>query len=256
MKLLNNSTLHTPNSTLQNNSTLSVRFWKKMNILYERLLLIVLVLLLLIVLWCMYDNYYVFNHTLEKISGYKPGTGQAAAVVGDKTITDDMAAWITIDGTNIDYPVMQAEDNVKYLNTDPFGDYSLAGSIFLDSRNSKDFSDDYSLIYGHHMEYGKMFGALDDFLDEGYLRKHTTGELIIGKDGGQRYDLEVFASLRASARDDEVFDPMSDNIRQFITDHAVVMLQDSGRDARIIGLSTCADGDAASRIIVFCYIIE
>lgn len=253
---MNNSTLQTPNSTLQNNSTLSVRFWKKMNILYERLLLIVLVLVLLIVLWCMYDNYYVFNHTQDRISGYRPGTSQAAAAVGEKTITDDMVAWVTIDKTNIDYPVMQADDNVRYLNTDPFGDYSLAGSIFLDSRNSGDFSDDYSLVYGHHMEYGKMFGALDDFLDRGYLEKHRTGELIIGKDGDRTYGIEIFAAVKASARDEEVFDPMSDGIRQFIAENADVLIQDSYRDARIIGLSTCADGDASSRIIVFGYLTE
>ena len=232
------------------------KFWKKLNVIYERLVLLVLILLLLIVVWCMYDNYYVFNHTLEKISGYKPGSSQGAAAAGEKTINDDMVAWITIDGTNIDYPVMQSDDNVKYLNTDPFGDYSLAGSIFLDSRNSYDFSDSYSLIYGHHMEYGKMFGALDDFLERSYLEKHSTGELIIGKDGDTEYVLEVFASMRASARDEEVFDPLSGKERQFIAEHADVCIQDAYREARIVGLSTCAEGDASSRIIVFAYIVE
>ena len=108
--------------------------------------MIVLVLVLLIVMWCMYDNYYVYSHTLgDDISRYKPV--QNAAVQEDSPISDDMVAWITIDGTNIDYPVMQGDDNVKYLNTDPFGKYSLSGSIFLDSRNAPDFSDYYWRIY-------------------------------------------------------------------------------------------------------------
>ncbi|MBQ3920574.1 MAG: class B sortase [Oscillospiraceae bacterium] len=249
---MNNSTLHTPHSTLSKTSSIGVRFWKKMNVLYERLVLIVLILILLIVLWCMYDNYYVFNHTTDRISGYKPGTVSSENVLSEKSITDDMVAWITLDNTGIDYPVMHSDDNVKYLNTDPFGDYSLAGSIFLDCRNSPDFTDDYSLVYGHHMEYGRMFGALDEFLDESYLRSHTTGELLIGRDGQEKHKLKVFAAVKASALDEEIFDPGKGDVRAFIKDNAAVIIEDS--EERILGLSTCSDENAASRVIVFCYI--
>ena len=222
-----------------------------MNILYERLVLIVLVLVLLIVMWCMYDNYYVYSHALnDDIAKYKPGQNETAQE--DPQITDDMVAWITIDGTNIDYPVMQGNDNVKYLNTDPFGKYSLSGSIFLDSRNTPDFSDDYSLVYGHHMEYGRMFGALDDFLDSSYLNSHSSGTLIIGKDAEKTYELTVFAAMRASAKDEAVFDPGKGDIRQFIKEHCETYTADSGR--RILALSTCAEGDSVSRTLVFCYI--
>lgn len=222
-----------------------------MNIIYERLVMIVLVLILLVVMWCMYDNYYVYSHALnDDISKYKPWQNEAAH--GDQQITDDMVAWITIDGTNIDYPVMQGDDNVKYLNTDPFGKYSLSGSIFLDSRNAPDFSDDYSLIYGHHMEYGRMFGALDDFLDTSYLNSHSSGTLIVGKDAEKIYDLTVFAAMRASAKDEAVFDPDKGDIRQFIKEHCETYTADTGQ--RILALSTCAEGDSISRTLVFCYI--
>lgn len=225
-----------------------------MNILYERLLLILLVLILLIVSWCMYDNYYVYSHTIDSGSllRYKPG--QTDAAPEDSPISDEMAAWITIDRTSIDYPVMQGTDNLKYLNTDPCGNYSLSGSIFLDSRNSADFTDDYSLVYGHHMEYGKMFGALDEFLREEYLYQHKTGTLIIGKSAERIYELEVFASMRASAGDEAVFDPGQGDIRQFIRSNAEIYTEDS--DRRIVALSTCAEGDAAARTLVFCYISD
>ena len=223
-----------------------------MNLLYERLLLIVLVIILLIAAWCMYDNYYVYNQTLdESIRKYKPVAG-SADFVENSPITDDMTAWITIDGTNIDYPVMQGTDNMKYLNTDPFGHYSLSGSIFLDSRNSADFSDDYSLIYGHHMEYGKMFGALDDFLDPPYFAQHRTGTLIIGKNAEKTYALDVFAAMRADSRDGAVFDPGKADIKAFIRKNAEICIAD--RDERIVGLSTCTEGSDNSRIVVFCYI--
>ncbi len=226
------------------------KFWKNLNIAYERLLLIVLILILLIVFWCMYDNYYVFNHTIDRVSGYKPGA--AAAEQSERSIGEDMVAWLTIYDTGIDYPVMQGQDNSKYLNTDPFGDYSLAGSIFLDSRCSADLSDDYSLIYGHHMEYGRMFGALDDFLDEGYLKSHTKGELLVGRSGSEKHDLEVFAAVRASALDEAVFEPGKEDIKAFVKEHADVYTRDG--EERILGLSTCSDENSVSRVVVFCYI--
>jgi SrtB family sortase len=76
----------------------------------------------------------------------------------------DLVGFLTVEGTNIDYPVMQGIDNSHYLNTDPFGAYSLSGSIFLDSRSSPDFSDEYSVIYGHHMDYEKCSALLMTFL--------------------------------------------------------------------------------------------
>ena len=202
-------------------------------------------------MWCMYDNYYVFNHTTDRISGFKPGETQSTTQVS-KEITSEMRAWLSVEGTDIDYPIMQGADNVKYLNTDPFGDYSLAGSIFLDSRNSPDFSDDYSLVYGHHMEYGRMFGALDPFLEEKYFMSHTKGTLEIGRTDRDVHTLRVFAVMKASAQDDAVFDPMKNDIRSYLKDHSLYYLEES--DERILGLSTCTEGDSAARIVVFCYI--
>ena len=229
-----------------------VRFWKWLNEFYGWLVIAVFGLIMLVGVWQMYDNYYVLNHTLtESVKKYKPDPSNPAAAV-DSPITDDMVAWITIDGTNIDYPVMQGKDNSYYLNTDPFGDYSLVGSIFLDSRNSPDFSDEYSVIYGHHMDYGKMFGALDDFLSEKYLRQHSTGTLMIGKKAEKVYDLECFASMKVSAKEKIVFDMKNEQIRQFIHDNSSVLTHECG--SRIIALSTCADADTVTRVVVFCYI--
>lgn len=228
----------------------SLRFWRCVSSFYDRILTSFLLIILLIVIYCMYDNYWVYSHTLDdSLLKYKP---TAEGYDPDESpITDDMVAWLTIDGTNIDYPVMQADDNVKYLNTDPFGKYSLSGSIFLDTRSSPDFTDDYSLIYGHHMEYGKMFGALDEFLNEDYLREHSAGELIVGRDGSKTYELTVFASARASARDDEVFDVRNGGAVDFINNNAAVKISEP--QGRIVALSTCSEGDTVSRVVVFCY---
>lgn len=230
------------------------KFWNTLNNLYERLLIFVLIIVLLIVSYCMYDAWYLYEHTLDdSILKYKPN--EYSVKTDDSPITEDMAAWITIDNTNIDYPVMQGSDNVKYLNTDPIGEYSLSGSIFLDSRNAPDFTDSYSLIYGHHMEYGKMFGALDDFLNRDYLKSHTVGTLIIGKNAEKTYSIEVFASMETNAAEEIAFTPgESAEISQYIKD--IAKIYEAERSNRIIGLSTCAEGDTISRIIVFCYILD
>lgn len=232
-----------------------LRFWKQLHLLYDRLLMVILSFFLLIALWGVYDNYYIFSHTMtsSKLIQWKPGQATSVAPE-DSPILDDMVAWISIDRTDIDYPVMQASDNIKFLNTDPLGGYSMAGSIFLDCRNSGDFTDDYSLIYGHHMERGRMFGALDAFLDEEYLRQHSLGELIIGKDASKTYRLYVFASMSTSARDDSVFTPNRADIKQTIRSRAPVFVSD--QDAKIVALSTCTDATTVNRIIVFCYLFD
>lgn len=215
-------------------------------------------LLLLIMVWCTYDNWYVYSHTIDKgLLKYKPGTlenntAAAADTPDDAAVMPDMVGWIEIYDTTIDYPVVQGPDNVRYLNLDPFGGYSLSGSIFLDSRNDPAFTDDYSLIYGHHMEYGRMFGALDAFLDNDYLQQHRRGTLYIGKNGEEHRPLELFAAMQVSAQDTAVFDPGTEDIRQFIGRRTSTEV----RSEPILALSTCSDSSAAARIIVLCYILE
>ena len=182
---------------------------------------------------------------------YKPGQVHADDSTVDSPITQDMVGWITIDDTNIDYPIMQGEDNTAYLNRDPYGQYSLAGSIFLDSRNNSAFADPYSVIYGHHMEYGVMFGALDEYLQEDYLHAHTHGELLVGRDGKVCYELEVFYAMSADAKDEFIFDPGN-------YEELYAFLQEKGHstDHRILCLSTCAGDVSSTRIVVFAYILE
>lgn len=227
------------------------KFWKVMNTIYEKTMLGIFVIALLVVIYAMYDTWYVFDHANDdSLLAFKPNTVNAAENE-DSPITNDMVGWITVDDTNIDYPIMQGLDNTQYLNLDPYGDYSLSGSIFLDSRNDGRFTDPYSIIYGHHMEYGKMFGALDDFLKEDYLNSHKTGELLVGRDGKVVYRLELFYAMSTDAKDSRVFDPAhQDELRQFLK------AQGYDKDNRILCLSTCAGGASSVRTVVFAYILE
>ncbi len=61
-------------------------------------------------------------------------------------INPDVCAWVTLDNTKIDHPVLQGETNLSYINTDVYGSFALAGSIFLDATNNRGFTDAYSLL--------------------------------------------------------------------------------------------------------------
>ena len=222
-----------------------------MNDIYEKTMLVAFVAALLVVIYSMYDTWYVFNQASDdSYLQFRPDRVNADTFE-ESPIVSDMVAWITIYDTNIDYPVMQGETNSQYLNLDPYGEFSLSGSIFLDSRNASDFSDSYSIIYGHHMEYGRMFGALDEYLDNDYLNSHDSGELLVGRDGNTRYGLKIFFAMTADARDEKVFDTDK-------SEELVEFLEAQGFDVnnRIICLSTCAGDVSSTRTVVFAYILE
>ena len=64
----------------------------------------------------------------------------------------DIVAWIYIEGTKINYPIVQGEDNRYYLKHLFSGEWNGSGCIFLDFRNDASFADRHSIIYGHHMK--------------------------------------------------------------------------------------------------------
>ena len=208
-------------------------------------------LLFLICLYAMIDAYMVYEGANDsEILKFKPETGNTEVL---RELSEDAAAWLTVDDTRIDYPVMQGKTNGEYLNKDPYGNFSLSGSIFLDSRNDKNFTDEYSMIYGHHMEYGAMFGSLDEYADKAFFASHRTGTLTVTK--GNKYKIRFFASCKAQATEKVIFDPPeSDNpsLLAYLDKYALVYYpQEVGSNSKIIALSTCQSAENNERIIVF-----
>lgn len=183
-------------------------------------------------------SYYIYQRQLHKADiGYTGYTMEQLGAVG----------WITIDHTDIDYPIMQGKTNTEYLNRNPLGEMSLSGSIFLDSASKSDFSDPYSVIYGHHMAQGKMFGALDAYHDNGYLKKHATGILKTRK--GKTYSLKIVSCISISGKNQTVFD-----VQQNISDKRKELIRLSpglAGNKKILALSTCQDTETDERTVVF-----
>ena len=119
-------------------------------------------------------------------------------------LNKDVVGWITIFDTHISYPVVQGKDNQEYLNKDVFGKFSFSGSIFLDYRNACDFTDSYSIIYGHHMEYGAMFGDVVEFKNDDYFQEHKTGALFLLDD---TYKITLFACVETQEFNNKIYNP-------------------------------------------------
>ena len=215
--------------------------------------LLVCLVLFLIGLYATVDSWLVYHHANDdSLLRFKPGYEREAA---DQPIQGNMVAWLTVDDTMIDYPVMQGENNEEYLNKDPYGNYSMSGSIFLDSRNTADFTDAYSLIYGHHMEGDYMFGPLHHFLEQDYLDTHPSGELIVGD---VTYEIMFFAALEAPATQELIFNPteyLVEDILKYVKEHAQSYENDP-KEGTVVALSTCKYPDSANRVLLFGYMKE
>lgn len=173
-------------------------------------------------------------------------------------LNPDVRAWVTVDNTNVDFPVLQGPDNLYYINKDIYGNFALAGSIYLDSRNNPNFEDSYSLLYGHHMANGNMFGDLDLFKEERFFADNRTGMLILPD---RAYNLEIYACLLVKASEDNIFEPEAvsgdlNKLYTFCEENAMFYRAETIEAARndpeskTLALSTCSSEFTDARTIV------
>ena len=169
-------------------------------------------------------------------------------------INEDVRAWITIDDTHIDYPMVQGESDMEYVNKDVMGNFALSGSIFMSYRNKPDFSDPYILTYGHHMDNGGMYGDVMEFIDNSYFEEHKTGTLYLP---GKARQLEIFACIEGDAYDPYIYNVMDKqgNMQEFLDyiKNNAQQYRDIGmKDTdQVISLSTCVSASTNGRMIVF-----
>lgn len=107
---------------------------------------------------------------------------------------EDIIGWITVDGTNIDYPILYDDSlELYYLSHNYLGTWVNSGSIFVLSDNTRDFSDFNTLIYGHNLLDGQMFSQLHNFREEDFFQEN--GHITIYTPD-RKLSYEVFAAYR------------------------------------------------------------
>ena len=211
-------------------------------------------------LWVMSERYIQEAWVKNSLAKYRP---LDLAVFQNQFITDlqeevnsDIIGWIKIPNTKIDYPFVISNNNNHYLRRDLFGNYALAGSIFMDYRCQKDFSGFNTIIYGHNMKNDSMFGDLLLFYDEGFFDSARYGKLFL-KD--RTYTLEFFAYMVIGKNDEIIYNPyvasaegddFIEHVRGFARNY-----RELDTIERVVTLSTCSD-DGSVRVVLLANIAE
>ena len=165
----------------------------------------------------------------------------------------DVIGWIFLPDTYINYPITQGQDNEHYLKHAWNGVATSAGSIFMESMNTPDFTDFNTILYGHNMMTGIMFGNLRRFSIPGYWEGHPY-VYILTPENIFRY--EIFAAYQAPV-DSSTYGLSFNQIQtriNFLEHAAEKSVIDTGIHPevtdRILTLSTCTGGGYESRWVV------
>lgn len=166
-------------------------------------------------------------------------------------INGDAVGWITLEGTPIDYPIVQGEDNAFYLDHLFSGSWGFAGTLFMDVDNTSDFSDKNTVIYGHHLKNGSMFAALSGYRDQEYYDEHPV--LSLYTSAGD-YEIQVFSGYARDAssipHDFDTPEDFAAYIDQVVALSDFTSDVEIGPDDRIISLVTCAYVTDNARFVV------
>lgn len=171
-----------------------------------------------------------------------------------RKINPDVVGWLYQNETNINYPVVKCDNNLKYLKENIQGEYSVMGTLFIDANNKDNLEDFNTIIYGHHMKDPKqsMFGSLKNYLyKNGYYEKHKRFEYITPN---EKYHLEIIAAYTTPAGSNAYqYEPED---RKAFINNAVRKSQIRARcmassDDKLMTLSTCAyEYDGARYVII------
>lgn len=179
----------------------------------------------------------LWAHILEELRGYN----------------EDVVGWIEIPDTELSYPILRGDDNAYYLNHTWDRVRNAGGAIFADYRCTLDGTEFHTVLYGHRMRNGSMFGSLKYYNDQSYWQAHPEIRLV---DGAGVHTYDIFAAWEASV-DSLVYQPNlnTEAQRQAFLDTCMSgSWLDTGivpgPDDKILTLSTCTGRGYNTRWVV------
>lgn len=165
----------------------------------------------------------------------------------------DIFGWIEIPETAVSYPLLHGEDNDFYLRRNWKKEDSTGGSIFLEAMNSPDMDGFHSIIYGHRMRDGSMFGALKQYAAQEFADAHPSIWIVLD-DEIRRYD--VF-SVRETPIDGLTYrldleeKSIQDIFLEDCLDCSVIDTDIKPRpDGHVLTLSTCTGNGHEKRLVM------
>ena len=165
-----------------------------------------------------------------------------------KEENSDTVAWLKVEGTDIEYPVVKAQDNDYYLAHSFDGSYNSAGWIFADYKNTFDGTDKNIVIYGHNRRDGSMFGTLKKILDKDWYNNENNKYVTLVTEKGN-FKYEVFSVYEIEKEDYYIKNRFNsgDEFEEFVKTVKERSIHDFetevGRPDKILTLSTCADNN-------------
>ena len=219
---------------------------------------ILILLMLSYGMYSLWDTYKIYANSFadEELLKFRPtDDGADNPTLKDlKKLNPDVKAWIQVPKTNIDYPVVQGQDDMEYINKNVYGEFELSGAIFLSCLNKDDFSDPYNLVYGHNMKNGGMFADVADFTNKEYFETHQKGKLYL-TDATRK--IRFFACMKVTAADAKIYHPdgyRKENLKDlldYIQANAVQYRDVNVVDeSSLIALSTCSEAETNGRVVL------
>ena len=168
-----------------------------------------------------------------------------------RRINPDTVAWITMDGTRIDHPVVRGADNFEYLDKDFYGKDYAGGCVFLDAQCGPALTGAYLVVHGHHMAHGAMFGDLSEYVDRDFFEEHSGGRLLTPD---SVYELTVVGVATVDAYDADVYFTSEDRPLPLELLDRCSLRRDAAfaEGDRLLLLSTCSGDMTNDRTAVFC----
>ncbi len=166
----------------------------------------------------------------------------------------DVVGWIYFEDGHISYPIVHSEDNEEYRILDYDKEESRYGAIFLDYRSSGDFTDANSIVYGHNMKDGSMFGTLRAYRqDPTYYNDHQYFQ-IITPDKTYRYLIFEYMDVPENY---VLYDYVAEAALSFVADAEPIRIKsymDSdivvNKDSKVVTLSTCTRKDDLQFVVL------
>ena len=172
-----------------------------------------------------------------------------------KSVNEDVIGWIYVEALpDINYPIVQGEDNDTYLHMTYEGNYNFAGTIFMDYENKDDFSDCNTLVYGHNMKNGSMFAQLKNFSKNDETYKKSKYFWIFTPEKNYRYEIISAYTTGASSDTYTLFKGPGQEFHEYL--EKIVGYSDIKTGAKdmniqdkIVTLSTCTGNEATSYVV-------
>lgn len=160
----------------------------------------------------------------------------------------DVVGWLYCEGTPINYPIMQSDDNDYYLRRLPDGTYNTAGSLFADYRCGEIGESNNYIVYGHNMKNGTMFSSLTKYKSQSYYDEHPVIYLLTSEG---KYTIELIGGFVSKPTGDVYNTTLSyETVRELLQHSTFRSNIEVSEDDRYITLSTCSYEYENARYVV------